>query len=243
MQPVRMSARERQAYAQGRGCFERGETDAALSAFGELLRTRGGFADVHYMVGVLHERRGDLDSATDSLREAVRLNPSYAEALLALASVHERRGDFDRSRDFAQRAEAVSRASEGPLDATTRAKLANLQAAVADAYAEAGELREAVEAYRKALDRCPDFHDIRQRLGVALREAGLPAQALLEQQRVLRGNPNLIAARVQLALTLYSLGRGKDAIHEWERVLEQDPTCEEARMYLRMLEQRSGDLP
>jgi hypothetical protein len=27
-----------------------------------------------------------------------------------------------------------------------------------------GELREAIEAYRKALDRCPNFPDIRNRL-------------------------------------------------------------------------------
>jgi len=236
MQPVRMSVNEREAYTHGRSCFERGEVEGALSAFTELLRTREGFADVHYMVGVLHDRRGDLEAATESLRHAVRLNPSYAEALLALASVHERCGDYDRSREFAERAEAVSHSPPGTLDTTTRAKLANLQAAVADAYAEAGELREAVEAYRKALDRCPDFHDIRQRLGVTLREAGLPAQALLELSRVLRHNPSLVDARVQLGLTLYTIGRSEDAVTEWEQALQQDPSCEEARMYLRMLE-------
>jgi len=184
MQPVRMSVSEREAYTQGRSCFERGEVEEALSAFGKLLRTRGGFADVHYMVGLLHDKRGDLDAASESLREAVRLNPSYAEALLALATVHERRGDYDRSRELAERAATVSKGAAWTLDTTTLGKLANMQAAVGDAYAEVGERREAIEAYRKALDRCPEFHDIRHRLGVTLRESGLPAQAAAEFKRI-----------------------------------------------------------
>jgi tetratricopeptide (TPR) repeat protein len=121
------------------------------------------------------------------------------------------------------------------MDTTTRGKLANLQAAVGDAYAEAGELRDAVEAYRKALDRCPGFHDIRHRLGVVLRDLGLPDQALCEFKRVLRGNPGLLDAHIQLGLTYYSLGRSDDALERWHAVLKHDPSREDARMYSRLV--------
>ena len=53
-QHVRLSASERAAYALGRQCFENGEDDTALEAFRALLRTRGGFADVHYMLSLIH---------------------------------------------------------------------------------------------------------------------------------------------------------------------------------------------
>ena len=110
-----------------------------------------------------------------------------------------------------------------------------------------GEVRDAIEAYRKALDRCPDFHDIRQRLGLALREAGLPNRALAEFRRVLRANPAFLDAAVQLGFSLYTLGRSDEAIREWEAVLERDPSRDDARMYLRLagrkrLEERVGDL-
>jgi tetratricopeptide (TPR) repeat protein len=231
-----MTAAERETYSRGRGYFERGEVDAALEAFSVLLASQPDFADVHYMVGVLFERRGDEDAAVDSLRAAIRLNPSYAEALLALASVHERRGDFNRSRELAERASSLSRSTGGSLDAVTRGKLANLQAAVGDAYAEVGELREAVDAYRKALDRCPNFHDIRFRLGVALRDSGLPHKAEQEFKRVLRGNPTLLDANLQLGLTYYLLGRTGDALAQWHHVVEQDHEREDARMYIRLAE-------
>jgi tetratricopeptide (TPR) repeat protein len=230
-----MTPAERRAYALGRKHFERGNVDEAIGQLTELVKTRKDFADVHYMLGVLLECKSDTAAAARSLREALRINPSYTEAMLALANVYEQEGDFERSREIAERARTLASPSDGTLDATTRGKLANLQAAMGDAYAEAGDLREAIEAYRKALDRCPTFHDIRYRLGVTLREAGLPDRALAELGRVLRANPEFTDAAVQRGVTLYTLGRMDDAIAEWEAVLAKEPAREDAKMYLRLV--------
>jgi len=236
-----MTPSERRAYTLGRQHFERGDVDEAITQLSRFVETRKNFADVHYMLGVLLERKNDNASAAHSLREALRINPAYTEAMLALAAVYELEGDFDRSREIAERAQTLAAPSYGILDATTRGKLANLQAALGDAYAEAGDLREAIQAYRKALDHCPGFHDIRFRLGVSLREAGLPAQALAEFERVARATPGFAEARVQRGLTLYSLGRTDDAVAEWEGVLAEDPEREDATMYLRLV--RGGKAP
>jgi len=233
-----MTPTERRAYRLGCLSFERGDDAGALSQFEQLLQTRNGFADVHYRMGVAHDRKDDLASAARSLWRALRINPAYTEAIVALASVYERQGDFERAREITERARASALRSDGGLDATTRGKLANLQANLGDALREAGELREAIEAYRRALDRCPDYHDIRLRLGVALRDVGLPDQSLAELRRVLEGRPDLHEASVQLGLTLYTLGRAGDAIREWSTVMEKDPTREEARMYLRLVQMR-----
>jgi len=230
-----MTSAEREIYAQGRASFESGDVDRALESLSPLRERKVGFADLHYMVGVLLDRRGEMEAARDRLRDAVRLNPSYTEALLALASVYEREGEFDRSRELTERAASAAPATAGNLDATTRGKLANLQAVVGQAYMEVGEYREAVLAFRKALDRCPDFHDIRLRLGVALRSAGLTHQAEIEFKRALRGNPDLLEAQVQLGLTYYTMGRAPEAVGLWSEILRRDPTQRDALMYLRMV--------
>jgi tetratricopeptide (TPR) repeat protein len=230
-----LSSGERRTYQLARRSFERSDDERALAQLRKFLRTRKDFADVHYMVGVLLDRRNELAAAARSLSSALRINPDYAEARLALASLYERQGDFERSRELTEQTRARHATPPGTLDATTRGKLANLQATLGDAYREAGELHEAIEAYRKALDRCPDFHDIRQRLGVALREAGLPDRALAEFRRVQRVHPELADAGVQAGLTLYTLGRGDEARREWQAVLERDPTRPDAQMYLRMV--------
>ena len=210
---ARLSADERVAYQLGVRHFDRGEDDAAIGHLTRLVATRPRFADIHYLLGLLYERRGDLGEATNRFEEAVALNPGYAEARLALASVCERNGDFARS-------EAVvfaAPASEANGTATlTQAKLANLQAALGDAYREAGEIGEAVAAYRKALDRCPGFLDVRHRLAVALREHGLPDQAIREFGRVLRANPAFLDAAVQRGLTYWSLGQADQAAADWQ---------------------------
>jgi len=155
---------------RGRRELERGDAQAALGDLRELLTTRPGFADAHYWVGLAHEQQGDLDEAAGSLEQALRLNPGYVEARLALACVYEQKGDWTRARTLAEAARASAPPGRGRLDATTLGKLANLQAALGDAYREAGELQEAADAYRRALDHGPGFHDVRLRLAVTLRD-------------------------------------------------------------------------
>ena len=230
-----LTASERHDYEVGRRRYERGDWDGALESLRRFLETRREFADVHYMVGTLLEHADELGPAADSLREALRLNPAYTEAMVALSSIYERSGEFARSRALAERVAQLALPSAGAIDATTRGKLANLEAELGDAYREAGQLQDAVAAYRKALDRCPTFHDIRYRLGITLREAGLPDRALAEFSRVRRGNPSFLDAIVQTGVTLYTLGRTSEAIAEWRLVLERDPLRADARMYLRMV--------
>ena len=225
----------RELLVQGRRAFERGDDAPAFDHLSRLREHGNQYADVHYMLGILHERRGELDAAVASLRRAVRTNPSYVEALLALASLHELRGDFDLSASYAERASQLTRPRPGELDPTTRGKLANQQAALGDALLEAGERREAIEEYRRAVDRCPNFHDIRHRLGIALRDAGLPFQAAQEFRRILAVHGGMLESQIQLGLTYYSLGRTPEAVREWEAVLERDPSRDEARMYLRLV--------
>jgi tetratricopeptide (TPR) repeat protein len=234
------AASDREILLRGRRAFERGDDGAALESFTRLAAHGLEYADVQYMIGMLHERRDDIDAALDSLRSAVRINPSYVEALLALASLYERRGDFDQSRGYAERASQLAKATAGSLDPTTRGKLANQQAALGDALAQAGEKRDAIEEYRRALDRCPTFHDVRHRLGMTLREAGLPFQAAQEFRRILRVHSGMLDSQVQLGLTYYSMGRTPEAIAEWEEVLGKDSSRDDAHMYLRLVRGARG---
>lgn len=239
-----MTPRQREAYRLARQGFERGDVLQALDNLERLLPSCREFADIHYMMGVSYERRGDLESAVHALEEALRINPRYAEALVALASVYEARGQFDRSSDLSDRVRGALAHDGERLDPTTRGKLANLHAALGDAYRDVGELGEAIEAYRKALDRCPEFHDIRVRLASTLRDAGYPDRAIRELLRVRRAHPQLLEAGVQLGLTFFSLGQTQRAIDEWQAVLERDASRDDARTYIRMvrtLEVRAQD--
>jgi tetratricopeptide (TPR) repeat protein len=233
-----MTREDREAYQWVRERLAAGEAEDAAASLESLALRYPAYADVQYLLGLSRERRRDLDGAASCLERALELNPAYAEAGLALQSGYEQRGEHERARELAFRLQEATAARGDP---TTRGKLANLHAALGDAYRETGDLREAIDAYRKALDRCPGFHDIRQRLAVTLREAGLPARALAELQRVLRANPTYLDAQVQIGLTLYTLGRPDEARTQWEAALERDPSRDDARMYLRLLRVRRAE--
>ena len=237
-QHAALTTEQRRDYERGRRCYESGDWDGALDALESFAAARGGFADVHYMLGMLLDHVGRLEEASVNLSEALALNPAYTEAMVALASVYERLGDFERSRALAEQVARSALPAAGALDPTTRGKLANLEAELADAYRQVGELADAIEAYRRALDRCPTFHDIRHRLAITLREAGFPDRALAELERVRRGNPDFLDAAVQMGVTYYSMGRSEEAVKLWREVLDREPRREDARMYLRMLRQR-----
>lgn len=230
-----MNETQRLNFTLGQERLSCGETDAAIKYFCELAKSCPEFADVHYWAGLAFEQQGSLFAAARSLETAIELNPAYVEALMALACVYEQQGNFEKASVLANRAQSATNPAADGLDRTTRGKLANLQASLGDALREVGELRDAVDAYRKALYRCPDFHDIRIRLATTLRDLGLPDQAIQELQRVLRQQPNSQVAAVQLGLTYYTIGKVELAMQEWGSLLAKNPASREAKMYLDMI--------
>ena len=228
----------RAALARGRQLFDAGDEAGSLAAFERVLAANPGYADVHYYVGLVHERGSRLEEAQAAFERALEINPGYAECAVALGSVYERAGQFSRAQAIAERTKAASTPALETLDGTTRGKLANLHAALGDAYRESGDSRAAIEEYRKALDRAPSFLDIRCRLGAVYRESGLAAQSLAELRRAQRANPAYVDAGVQLGLTYFTLGRTDEALAEWNAVLAQDASREDVRMYLRMTQKR-----
>ena len=142
-----------------------------------LLETRSGFADVHYMVGACTSAGTTSSAPSGASSEALRINPVYTEALIALASLCSSGAASTtgvaralRARRARQRGR-LRRLSTAPPAASSPTS----RPSWATPCVEAGELAQAIDAYRKARsERCPEFHDIRYRLGIALREAGRP---------------------------------------------------------------------
>ena len=73
--------------------FKRNDLDGADRALTALTRDYPGFAEAHYLHGVVAARRGDAGAAAGKLRKSVELAPNMIQGWLALASVeHQRAG-------------------------------------------------------------------------------------------------------------------------------------------------------
>lgn len=227
-----MDDRLRQMMHLAREHYEAREYDKAEPLLEQIVREHRGFADMFNMLGVIYHTGSRFSQAETAFKEALRLNPRYTEAALSLAVTLNDLGRYVEAREIYARAIETSRAEPRYIDPFAKGKVANMHAATGDAYIGLGMLDHAAREYRAALELCPTFVDIRNKLGSTLRDLGDKEGALAEYQLCKEQVPKFVAARVNLGVTLYALGRKDQARAEWESVQADDPGNKSARMYL-----------
>ncbi len=240
-----MDERLKQLLVLGREHYERREYDRAERALRQVLEHTDRYADVFNMLAVICHDRGDFVAAEGFFERAVELNPTYTEALLNLAVTYNDLGKYEAARQVYARVRGAG-AGDGGLDPFVRGKIANMHAALAQAYSDAHCRSEAIEQLRKAVDLCPTFADLQTKLGTLYRDDNNLTLARRCYEAARASNPAFVPARVLLGVTLLTLGAADEATAEWREALVIDPENRSAKMYLRMVEaqrsRRGGDL-
>ncbi len=230
-----MDERTKQWLLLGREHYHKREFDKAEPMFRQVLEQNDRLADVHNMLGVICHARGNFAHAEYHFERALAINPAYTEAALNLAVTYNDRGKYESARQVYARIKARPGGNAQGLDPFARGKIANMHAEVAQAYADAGLIREAIGEYEKAVGLCPHFADLRTKLGTLLREINDLSRAREQYESAIAARPSYVPARVQLGVTLLALGESEAAAAEWRHVLDMDPDNVPARMYLRVV--------
>lgn len=230
-----MDEHVRQLLLRGREHYANREYDAAEPLLEDVLRTSDSFADVHDMLGVIAHMNGHHVDAERHFERALALNPNYTEAALNLAVTYNDRGKFAEARQIYARIKQRPTGDTTALDPFARGKLANMHADIAQAYADANLSREAISELEKAVSLCPDFADLRTKLGTMLRQTGDLERARAQYEAAVLSKPGYVPARVLLGVTLLALGHLDEAELAWNKSLEIDPESRRAKMYLRIL--------
>ncbi len=218
----------------GREHYQKREFDKAEPMLRQVLESNERLADVHDMLGVISHTHGNFAQAETHFERALAINPSYTEAALNLAVTYNDRGKYEAARQVYARIKGAASESMQGLDPFARGKIANMHADVAQAYADAGLAHEAITEYGKAVHLCPEFADLRTKLGTLLREVNDLASAREQYEAAIAARPSYVPARIHLGVTLLSLGDPDGAADQWRKVLEIEPDNVRARMYLRI---------
>src|ERR1700722_16430038 len=215
--------------------YQKRECEKAEQMLRQALEGDDRLADVHDMLGVICHARGNFAQAEFHFERALAINPSYTEAALNLAVTYNDRGKYEAARQVYARIKGTPGGTLQGLDPFARGKIANMHAEVGQAYADAGLVREAISEYEKAVGLCPQFADLRTRLGPLLRQSNRVQRTREQYEAAVASRPTYAPARIQLGVTLLSLGDGDSAAEQWRKVLELDPENVRARMYLRIM--------
>jgi tetratricopeptide (TPR) repeat protein len=229
-----MNEHTKQGLLLGREYYQKREFDKAEPALRQVLESTERLADVHDMLGVICHSRGSFAQAEYHFERALAINPTYTEAALNLAVTYNDRGKYEAARNVYSRIRGAASDDSHDLDPFARGKIANMHAEVAQAYADAGLVREAIEEYEKAVRLCPQFADLRTKLGTLLRGENDLSRARKQYEEAIRARPSYVPARVLLGVTLLSQGHAEAAAEEWRKALEIEPDNVPARMYLRI---------
>jgi tetratricopeptide (TPR) repeat protein len=225
----------KQLLTLGRGYFEKKQYAQAEKYLSQVVEQNQSFADVYNMLGVLYHDQGQFARAQRAFEAALRLNPAYTEAALNLAVIYNDMGKYREAKEVYQAALLRQRNAPGQIDPFVKGKIANMYADIGDVFASSGMWPEAIVEYSRALDLCPQFVDIRLKLGDACRDNKDTARALAEFEEIIKTQPNYLPGRVHYGIALYSAGRKPDAIKAWEEVLQRNPGNKSAEMYLNLV--------
>ena len=201
----------------------------------EIVDGGRAFADVHHLLGVSLSLLGQSDRALGEFVRALELNPRYLEALIHQGLVLNELGrTAEADESFRRAAASVAPPSTG-LPAHVAARLANLHAELAEAYAEGGAPERAIEEYQRALALGPAFHDLRYRMARLLLETGRALEAREALEAVLEARANFVDAEAALGLAHYLAGDAIAARDIWKRCLQRRPENVRVEAYLAML--------
>jgi tetratricopeptide (TPR) repeat protein len=235
-----MDERLKQLLLLGREHYAKREFDKAEPMLREVLENSDRFADVHDMLGVIAHSRGNFIAAERHFERALHINPQYTEAALNLAVTYNDRGKYEAAREVYARIKGRKGEGSETLDPFARGKIANMHADIGQAYADVGLAREAIAEYQKAVGLCPEFADLRTKLGTLLRQIHELDNAREQYEAAVASRPTYVPARILLGVTLFAMGYLDKAEEQWKKALEVDKDSMSAKMYLRMLASQRG---
>ena len=216
--------------------FELKDYHGAIHLVEELVEEGRAFADAHHLLGLSYYLIGQTERALDAFDLAVELNPRYVEAHVHRGVVLAEIGRDDEAGEAFVAARESGGGERGGVPVHHAAKLANLHAALGDAYALAGATDRAIEQYRAALQLGPEFHDLRYKLGRYLLDAGRSLEAREELGQIVEARPRSPVAKSAFALACYLSGDAATAQSALNEVLREHPDDVRAKAYLHMVE-------
>ena len=171
----------------------------AIEQYEQIVRLQPDSMDDHLLLGRLYRLNNDLQKAESEFKTAVRLQPGSEEAVTTLAYLYNELGDTGRAAQVLSSVPNVDRS-------------AKLYSALGYTYEQQKQYKNAIEAYRHAIEMDRDNLDAIRGLAQNLLNDG-QTDAALEQYKVIAdANPEDAQTYVRIAEIYRKQGKYDQAL-------------------------------
>ena len=171
----------------------------AIEQYEQIIRLQPDSMDDHLLLGRLYRLNNDLQKAENEFKTAVKLQPDSEEAVTTLAYLYNELGD-------------TSRASQVLSSVPKTERSAKLYSALGYTYEQQKQYKNAIDAYRHAIELDRDNLDAIRGLAQNLLNDG-QADAALEQYKVIAdANPEDAQTYVRIAEIYRKQGKFDQAL-------------------------------
>ena len=176
----------------------------AIEQYEQIIRLQPDSMDDHLLLGRLYRLNNDLQKAENEFKTAVKLQPASEEAVTTLAYLYNELGD-------------TSRATQVLSSVPDVARSAKLYSALGYTYEQQKQYKNAVQAYRHAIELDRDNLDAIRGLAQNLLNDG-QTDAALEQYRVIAdANPEDAQTYVRIAEIYRKQGKFDPALENLKK--------------------------
>ena len=176
----------------------------AIEQYEQIVRLQPDSMDDHLLLGRLYRLNNDLQKAENEFKTAVKLDPDSEEAITTLAYLYNELGD-------------TARATQVLSSVPNTERSAKLYSALGYTYEQQRQYKDAVEAYRHAIELDRDNLDAIRGLAQNLLNDG-QADAALEQYKVIAdANPEDAQTYVRIAEIYRKQGKYDLALDDLKR--------------------------
>jgi tetratricopeptide (TPR) repeat protein len=213
--------------------IRRGDVQDAVASVEPIARDHRTNLEVQALYAEVLVEAQRYDEAWMAARRALKCDERFVPALIALTKASRAQGRNELADSILERAMAID-TNVAELYFLTGEKLKD----------EPGRLRDALQAYERAVQLRPDYAEARMALGIQLLAGGNYADALSHFQAAEKLVPTVAAVHVNLGDAHRASKRWTDAQRAYRRALELESKLPEAHFGLGLLYlSAGGDFP
>lgn len=207
------------------------DIEKAIEILKRVLQSHQDSPIAHSYLGTAYSIKKMYKVAEGELKTAIELFPNYAGAHWGLGAMYENEGKYDMAIQQYKRTLQIN--SNYEADGNIR---------IVVCCAKKGELELAVETWKAAMEREPDYM-FYQRLGSAYYELGLPKDAIKAFKKAVEIKPDYFFSHFFIGITYFKQAQLKEAIESYLKLQElQRNLSTELFLYYRRLVVSDKDL-